>query len=96
MIPIKIGNWLIDQDGIKWDGVPKHTYEISKDRITEERDDMFDWLIHMPQKTWLTREDIYALNTAFIYAIEKFDITVPPNMSFVETLIVQDNQLTNK
>lgn len=96
MIPKKIGNWLIDQDGIKWDGVPKHTYEIAKGRITEERDNMFDWLVHMSEKTWLTREDIYALNTAFIYAIEEFGITVPPNMSFVETFLKQDNELRNK
>lgn len=100
MIPFKIGNWLIDKDGIKWDGTPKVDYRISKERITEagppNRDKMYDWLVHMPQKTWLTREDIYALNTALIYAMEAFGIAFPENLSFVETFIEQDNELNDK
>jgi hypothetical protein len=100
MIPFKIGNWLIDQEGIKWDGKPKTDYLIAKARLTEAgpqgRSKMYDWLVHMPEKTWLTRADIYALNTALIYAMEEFKIPFPKNLSFVETFEQQEKELKGK
>ncbi len=100
MIPFKIGNWLIDDDGIKWDGKPKVKYEIHKSRLAEPgppgRDQMYDWLVHMPEKTWLSREDVYALNTALIYAMDYFNVSFPKNMSFVETIIEQEKVLERK
>ena len=96
MIPTKIGNWLINKDGIKWDGEEKIEYNIAKHTIIDERDDMYEWLIHMVEKSWLSREDIYALNTAFIYAMEKFKIPFPKNLSFVETFDEQENELKQR
>lgn len=100
MIPFKIGNWLINDDGIQWDGIPKINYVISRDRIVEPgpqgRSNMFDWLVHMPEKTWMTREDSYSLNTAIIYAMEAFNISKPDNLSFVETIIEQEAILNRK
>ena len=97
MIPFKIGNWIIDENGIKWDGTPKLDYRIPKERITEagpsNRNRMYDWLVHMPHKTWLSREDIYTLNTALVYAMEAFGIAFPKNLSFVETFIAQSKEL---
>jgi hypothetical protein len=58
---------------------------------------MYDWLVHMVEKTWLTRTDIYALNTALIYAMEEFKIPFPDDLSFVATFNEQDKELvTNK
>jgi len=96
MIPYKIGNWLINKEGIIWDGPTNIDYKILKNRILESREDMYDWLTHMPEKSWLTREDIYALNTAFIYAIEVFNISLPKELSFVETFVYQEKELNNK
>lgn len=94
MKPFQIGNWLIDQDGINWIGTPK--YLISKETLTDSRGKSYDWLIHMPEKTWLTREDIYALNTAYVYAMEAFEIPYPAELSFIETFKDQEEILKNK
>jgi len=100
MLPFKIGNWLITVDGISWDGVEKHTYEIARERINEpgpaSREKIYDWLVHMPTKTWLKREDIYALNTALIYAMEVYKIPFDSNLSFIETFIEQEKELNDK
>ena len=99
MVPFKIGNWLITEDGISWDGMPKVKYQISRDRILESgppgRDKMYDWLVHLPTKSWTTEKDIYALNTAFIYAIEYYGLDFN-TCSFVETLIEQKRELGYK
>jgi hypothetical protein len=44
----------------------------------------------------MTREDTYALNTAFIYAMEIFNIPFPQEMSFVETFVEQNRILQDK
>ena len=97
MIPFTIENWLINHNGIKWVGTPPVDYEISRDRITEcgpgERNNMYDWLVHMPTKSWLTKCDIYALNTALIYAMEAYGIPFPKELSFVETFKDQKNEM---
>jgi hypothetical protein len=100
MIPFKIGNWLITKEGIEWDGQPEIDYLIAKDTLLqlrkEEHDKKhYDWLLHIPLKTWTTKEDIYAFNTAFIYAIECFGLDFN-KASFVTTLISQEITLNKK
>ncbi len=98
MIPFKIGNWLITEEGISWDG-SKIKYEIPKERILESgsgaRKNMYDWLVHIPTKSWATEADIYTLNSAFVYAIAHygFDFT---KKSFVETLIEQRKEFDKR
>lgn len=96
MEPIKIGNWLIDQDGINWDGTPSLKYSISKSTLTDSRGKAYDWLLHMPEKTWLTREDVYAFNTAFIFAMEAYGIPFTSDLSFVETFKEQEEIIKRK
>jgi len=97
MVPKKINNWLIDQTGIKWAGQPEIDYLIPKEELIKSgfgnRKNMYDWLVHMVEKTWLTRTDIYALNTALIYAIEEFKISFPEDLSFIATFNEQDKEL---
>lgn len=94
---IKIGNWIIKDDGIHWAGQPETGLVIEKERLNEggpgDRVEMYDWLVHLPTKTWLTNEDIYALNTALIYALEYFDIGFDNNLSFVKTFIEQQKEM---
>lgn len=96
MKPIKIGNWLIDYDGINWEGVPSTNYFISKKTLTQSRGNEYDWLLHMSEKPWLTKEDIYALNTAFIYAMEAYGISYPSELSFVDTFTYQEEIIKRK
>jgi hypothetical protein len=97
MSPIKIGNWLVTDEGISWSGA--NEYFIDKDRLLEtgpgNRSNMYDWLVHLPEKSWLDVEDIFTLNTAFIYAINYFELDLN-QISFVETIIEQQKQLNLK
>lgn len=98
MIPFQIGNWKITNDSIYH--VNHANYVIPRDRLLEagpgDRVTMFDWLVHMPTKTWCSTEDIYSLNTAFIYAVEAWELTIPNDMSFRNTFIEQENELNNR
>ena len=100
MIPFQIGNWLITDEEIKWVGEPAVNYSIPKDRIneagTDERSNMYDWLVHIPTKTWVTITDVYTLNTAFIYAQNCWEIGQDPDMSYVDTLIEQAKEIRRK
>ena len=96
MIPFKIGNWDITEQGIEWKGEVGVELIIDRDRITEtgigNREDTYDWLVHLTEKNWLTRSDIYALNSAFVYAISVFNLDLDSN-SFVKTFVEQEKEL---
>ncbi|MBX2959168.1 MAG: hypothetical protein KF732_04355 [Flavobacteriales bacterium] len=76
----KIGNWLITEKGIKWEG--RGNIFIEKGRLldlgSEDRRFMYDWLLHLAEKNILKEEDIYSLNTAFMYATDYFHFSVSP------------------
>ena len=92
MIPFDIENWTITADGIIWTGQPQVDYLIPRARLLElgnaERTNMYDFLIHMCEKTWLTVADIYTLNSAFIYAVSAYGFTLNSDV-FVSSLIEQ-------
>lgn len=94
----QFGKWLITTDGIEWTGGVK--YLIDKNTLNEESPDdtarMYDWLLHLTEKTWLTRDDIYALNSAFIYALDHFGVGFNPEISFAATLTEQDRLMKEK
>lgn len=97
MVPKQIGKWLVTEHGIEWTGI--NDYFIEKERLLEagpaDRINMYDWLVHLPEKSWLSVEDIYALNTAFIFALDYFGFNFN-SRSFVTTLIEQEQHLDLK
>lgn len=98
MLPQKIGNWEVTSEGIVWRGEGRYP-TITVDRLTEsgppgERATMYDWLVHMAEKSWLTEKDIYALNTALIYAIEAHGQRFTNDLSFVDTFKEQQRIIT--
>lgn len=56
---------------------------------------MYDWLVHMPNKSWINKEDVYTLNTAFIYAMELYGLDFNIN-SFIKTLKEQQVEMRYK
>ena len=97
---LRIGNWTITEEGICWNGKPKVDYMITKERLAETgsgaRANTYDWMVHLVEKTWLKREDIYALNTAIVYSLEYFGIGFPEGISFVKTFEEQNKELQRK
>jgi hypothetical protein len=96
----RIGNWEVSEAGVAWKGEPQLDYVITTERLTEagpeSRSNKYDWLVHLVEKTWLTETDIYALNTALIYAIEMSGQQFPKGLSFVETFKEQQMLLRRK
>lgn len=100
MLPIQIGNWIITQAGIRHINSPDPNYIITVNRLNESgpqgRDKMYDWLVHLPAKTWVSTEDVYSLNTALIFALEHFGIGFSPDRSFVDTFVEQQKEMRDK
>lgn len=96
---MKFGNWLVDEDGITWKGKPME-YVIRKGRLHEagpsDRSSCYDWLVHMAEKTWLTRDDIRYLNEAFLYAFNLYEIGFAADLSWEETMEKQKRILANR
>lgn len=93
---MKIGNWLINDKGISWDGKNKRKYFISVEELQSYagRDEVYDWLVHLPSKDWITETDMYALNSAFIYLISLHGMDFHKS-AFIKTLEQQQQLLEN-
>ena len=67
----KFGHWVVANDGIEWDEKKAGKYFIPSNRLlelTERRGvDMYDWLVHIPEKSWVENQDASDLNEAFKY-----------------------------
>ncbi len=89
--PRRFGGWMVDELGISWTGGPE--YMISASRLLETREGLhglvYDWLVHMPEKTWLKESDILDLNEAFKFALRRFGLAKNSTISMDETLRMQ-------
>lgn len=65
------GHWIVDNNSITWDNHNHGRYTIESQRLLEETRrgaiTVYDWLVHIPAKNWMTREDVLDLNKAFLY-----------------------------
>lgn len=76
----KFGHWNVTNEGIEWDNEKRGNYFIPSDRLLEltERSGttMYDWLVHVPQKTWVNELDTKDLNEAFIFLAKNLNLEV--------------------
>lgn len=84
---IKFGIWQIESDAlVAKDG---HDYIIERSRFWETQDYnghlVWDWLIHLAQKSWITSENINDLNTAFFFCQDYFKEFMPANLPYIST-----------
>lgn len=93
---IKFGIWEISEFGIVGKVNPGYDYNIEKSRLWETRDYngylVWDWLIHLCEKTWITLENIHELNSAFYFGQDFFkNFNTRSYQSFItaQTLFVQ-------
>ena len=95
MKTIKFGNWAVTPEVVTHQ---KEGYEIPIDNFSKrvQDKDFFDWLTHVPIKTWMTREDTYALNTALLYVLAKHNIQLTKTMYLTNALREQDETLKSK
>lgn len=95
---IKFGSFVVDYDGILVNG----NYRIDASRLWETREFkgvlLWDWLIHLTEKTWVTSQTVGDLNTAFFLAQDLFKNQKPVHASTAsisQTLYVQKQMLEN-
>lgn len=97
---MKIKNWqIVEGIGIVWVG-NSSKLTIGIDQIISTGLDInrnpFDLVIHPCERSFITEDDIYALNTAVIYAIEFFNISMPKNTTFCNLIECQQQIIERK
>lgn len=95
---MKIGNWEVTGTAIQWKGNGSNRFVIEKKNLADkiESDDvnlsLYKWIVLATEEEWLTEDDLYDLNFAFVYAAGEaktnFDYQI-----FDDTLSYQYSQL---
>lgn len=74
---MQFGNWKVSQDGITWSGKGNDAFVIPIDLLNakktknNEGDYLYDWILEVTEKDWLSDDDLYDFNYAFVYAIAR-------------------------
>ena len=70
---MKFGNWNVDAAGISFQGGQQPFVIESADLLEitddEEEGELYEALISATEEEWLTEDDLYDLNYAFVYAV---------------------------
>lgn len=71
------GNWEVNDNGIEWKGKGFGRFVIPMEKLNAKtRDDTnnavyYEWILLATGEDWLTQNDLYDLNYAFVYAFAK-------------------------
>jgi hypothetical protein len=70
---MQFGNWYVTGETIEWQGDELQQFVIPRDSLTSLRYDkkgvfFYDWILLATAEEWLTQDDLYDLNFAFVYA----------------------------
>lgn len=100
----KFGRIVITGEGIEIHYNVREPYFIAAGRLWEYQERgrsneyLWDWPIHLIEKTWFTREDMLNFNTAFFFARDYFKEQKPKDLPYIsnaQTLFIQDQMKTN-
>jgi hypothetical protein len=70
------GNWAITEKAIEWRGEGDSGFAVpleEMNRIIVDRNGkiFYDWILIATEEEWLTQDDLYDLNFAFVFAAAK-------------------------
>jgi hypothetical protein len=73
------GNWMVTNDSISWNGNGLSRFVIPADKLNaiknyDKGSPFYEWILLATDEDWLTQNDLYDLNFAFVYAIAKFKL----------------------
>jgi len=98
---MKFGNWNITETTIEWSGEGLNRFVIEIQRLTEiitttpTNYNLYKWIIFALDEDWMTDDDLYDLNFAFVFAAgasgQSFDYQI-----FDRTLEYQYNMLDDE
>lgn len=74
---MQFGNWTVTDESIEWNNDELNRFVIAKEESTAIRYDkkgsfFYDWILKATEEDWLTQDDLYDLNFAFVYAVAKW------------------------
>jgi hypothetical protein len=87
-------NWLVTENSIEWTGDDSNTLVIPSNQLTEIRKmrlnapPLYEAVLAATDKDWLSQNDLYDLNYAFVFAIAKFNLEFDYQI-FDDTLAAQ-------
>ena len=100
---MNIGNWKIAETGIEWAGDSMNRFSIEAGQLSETvtieegMQEMYKWIVLATEEDWLTEDDLYDFNHAFIYATasskQPFDYqTFDRTLSYQYELLEEESQ----
>ena len=74
---MQFGNWEVREEGIAWNVKGLNRFVIARDGLNAirkegEEEIFYDWILLATEEDWLTQNDLYDLNYAFVYAIARY------------------------
>jgi len=96
---IEFGPFVVDSEGI----LIENYYRVDSETLWDLRDfkgvEVWDWLIHLTEKAFVTPENYEQLNTAFFFAQDYFKLKKPvnkPEASTYQTLYIQKQMMEQR
>ena len=99
---MNFGYWNITTSTIEWAGDGFNRFVIKKDtlleptRMGEDSDYLYKWIVLATQEEWLTHDDLYDLNFAFVFvagtASEHFDYRIFDNTLEYQFEVLDDEE----
>ena len=72
------GNWIITEDSIHWNDNGFSRFVIPADQLIvvklTRQGPLYEWILKATSEEWLTQNDLYDLNYAFVYAAAKYGL----------------------
>jgi hypothetical protein len=70
---MQFGNWILTAQSLQWKGDALQRFEIPlQDLLLVERNNLgfplYSWILRATDEDWLSENDLYDLNYAFVYA----------------------------
>ena len=95
--PMEIGNWIVDNEEIRWHGDNISHFAIPIQALNEttigpKGELHYSGILLATEEDWLTEDDLIDLNYAFVYALAKHGLDFDYNI-FDDTLAEQYEQL---
>lgn len=74
---MQFGNWQVTENSIEWNGggLSRFVIPIAEMNATRQNNAdnlvFYEWVLRATDQDWLTQNDLFDLNYAFVYAIAK-------------------------
>jgi len=94
---MQFGNWQVTETSIEWKGGGLSRFVIPLNELNVTRQEssdnaiFYDWILRATEEDWLTQNDLFDLNYAFVYGIAKSGLDFNYDI-FDETLEEQFDQ----